>query len=424
MRRLTLREREGVRIGPATGEIREIEAEGIAKLAERLPPGVLAWGHCSLKFGPFCGVLQTEQLAIEILPKIDHGSDSSKDMRGLLVAMLAHAGELGAKRVGDANLGQQHSHLLDVFIEDFCSHVKCALQGGVIARYSEKIENLNAIRGRLELTEHLRANAFDRSFLLCRFDERSIDNPYNQALKGVFQILLGFAQSPRTRAMVAAFLHRFDEVGNRRIMSRDIGALRFDRTIRHWEQVFARARWLLSGLYPDVRIGDATGSALLFNMEKLFETVLGLRIRHTCQMHEGSCLSVGLQSPVKNLATAGFQLRPDIAIQSGDETVVIFDAKWKRLDRDKPNSGVSSGDAYQMNAYANRYRCKRLALVYPASGDCPPGKITEFVLMTEERPILEVVAVDVRKLVFGSEIPIGIDEMIPIERHRMLQRLS
>ena len=207
-------------------------------------------------------------------------------------------------------------------------------------------------------------------------------------------------------------------------MSRDIGALRFDRTIRHWEQVFARARWLLSGLYPDVRIGDATGSALLFNMEKLFETVLGLRIRHTCQMHEGSCLSVGLQSPVKNLATAGFQLRPDIAIQSGDETVVIFDAKWKRLDRDKPNSGVSSGDAYQMNAYANRYRCKRLALVYPASGDCPPGKITEFVLMTEERPILEVVAVDVRKLAFGSEIPIGIDEMIPIERHRMLQRLS
>ena len=32
--------------------------------------------------------LQTDQLAIEVLPKIDHGSDSSEDMRGLLVAML------------------------------------------------------------------------------------------------------------------------------------------------------------------------------------------------------------------------------------------------------------------------------------------------------------------------------------------------
>lgn len=206
-----------------------------------------------------------------MLPKINHGSDSSEDMRGLLVAMLARAGELGSKRVGDAGLAQQHSHLLDIFIEDFCGQVKSALRGGAIARYSEKTESLNAIRGRLDLTEHLRANAFDRSHLLCRFDERSIDNPYNQALKGVLRSLLGFALSPRTRAIVAAFLHRFDEVTDRRVRARDVGALRFDRTIRHWEPVFARAHWLLSGLYPDVRTGDAAGSALLFNMEKLFE---------------------------------------------------------------------------------------------------------------------------------------------------------
>ncbi|PQA75088.1 McrC family protein [Brucella oryzae] len=411
MRFLTFREREGISIGPA-GEISELEAEGIAKLAGRLPPGVLAWGHRSLKFGPFCGVLQTEQLAIEILPKIDHGSDSSEDMRGLLVAMLARAGELGSKRVGDAGLGQQHSHLLDVFIEDFCVQVKSALRGGAIARYTERTGNLNAIRGRLELTGHLRANAFDRSHLLCRFDERDIDNPYNQVLKALLRILLGLALSPRTRATVAAFLHRFDEVTDRRVTAHDVGALRFDRTIRHWEPVFARARWLLTGLYPDVRIGDAAGSALLFNMEKLFETILGLRIRHACQVQAGARLTVGLQRPVKNLATGGFQLRPDIIVQSGDECVAIFDAKWKHLNLAEPNSGVSSGDAYQMNAYASRYRCKRLALVYPASGDCPIGSIAEFVLMTQDRPVLEIVAVDVRELAFGSGIPAGIDGMI------------
>lgn len=415
MRRLTFREREGVSIGPA-GEISELEAEGIEKLAGRLPAGALAWGHRSLRFGPFCGVLQTEQLAIEILPKIDNGSDSSEDMRGLLVAMLARAGELGSKRVGDAGLGQQHSHLMDVFIEDFCGQVKSALRGGAIARYSERTENLNAIRGRIELTEHLRTNAFDHSHLLCRFDERSIDNPYNQALKAVLRILHGFALGARTRAMVAAFLHRFNEVSDRRVTVRDVGALRFDRTTRHWEPVFARSHWLLSGLYPDVRTGDAAGSALLFNMEKLFETVLRLRIRHACQTQDGARLAVGLQSPVKNLAASSFQLRPDITIQRDNETVAILDAKWKRLDLTEPNSGVSSGDAYQMNAYASRYRCKRLALVYPASEDCPPGKITEFVLMTGDRPMLEVVAVDVRELAFGSGIPAGMDGIIPINR--------
>jgi 5-methylcytosine-specific restriction enzyme subunit McrC len=126
---------------------------------------------------------------------------------------------------------------------------------------------------------------------------------------------------------------------------------------------------------------------------------------------------------VKSLAVSGFQMRPDITIQSGEECIAILDAKWKRLDLGEPNSGVSSGDAYQMNAYASRYRCKRLALVYPASGDCPPGRITEFVLMTEERPMLEIVAVDVRELAYGSGIPAGIDGMIPMER-RWKQRSS
>ena len=34
-----------------------------------------------------------------------------------------------------------------------------------------------------------------------------------------------------------------------------------------------------------------------------------------------------------------------------------------------------------------------------------------------QRPVLEVVLVDVRELAFGSGIPAGIDAMIPIERH-------
>ena len=116
---------------------------------------------------------------------------------------------------------------------------------------------------------------------------------------------------------------------------------------------------------------------------------------------------------MKHLAMSGFHLRPDITIQTGNESVAILDAKWKRLDVGEPNSGVSSGDAYQMNAYANRYRCNRLGLVYPASVDCRPGKVTEFVLMTGERPTLEVIAVDVRELAFGSGIPVGIEAMIP-----------
>lgn len=37
--------------------------------------------------------------------------------------------------------------------------------------------------------------------------------------------------------------------------------------------------------------------------------------------------------------------------------------------------------------------------------------------MTEERPVLDVIAIDVRELAFGSGFPAGIDAMIPIEPH-------
>ncbi|MES0190998.1 restriction endonuclease [Mesorhizobium sp. C264A] len=418
MRSLTFRERGTASIGSA-GDLTDAEAESIARIETRLPSDAVSWGHRALRFGPFCGVIQTPQVAIELLPKIERGSQAPEDMRGLLVAMLARAGELEPKRVGQAGLGQQRSHLLDAFIEDFCDQVKAALRGGAIARYSERMENLSAIRGRLELTQHLRTNAFDRSHLLCRFDERSIDNAHNRALKAVLRMLHSRAMSARTRAIVASFLHRFDEVADVRIRIDDISALPLDRTIRHWQLAFRKALRLFAGLFPDVRTGDTSGSALLFNMERLFETVLGLRIRRECRAIFGRHLSVELQGPTASLAISGFHLRPDITVTDGDDIVAILDAKWKRLDTDKPNSGVTSSDAYQINTYADRYRCKRLALIYPATAECPPGCVTNFVLMTEVRPTLEVLAIDVREMAFGSGMPAGFEAVLSSAYERM-----
>jgi 5-methylcytosine-specific restriction enzyme subunit McrC len=351
-------------------------------------------------------------VTVELLPKVERVSQDPSAIRGLLVAMLAKTGELGLKRVGGADLEKQSNHLLDVFIEDFCDQVKAALRAGAIARYSEKSENLHAMRGRLELTNHLRRNAFDHSQLLCRFDERCIDNAYNRALKAVLRLLLQHALSPRTRSIVVSFLHRFDGVRDREVRASDLDALVFDRTMVHWKDVFRRAGWLLSGLFPDARKGYATGSALLFNMERIFEKILGLRVRRECQAIAKHRLAVKLQGPLKNLATSGFQLRPDITIKNENGIVAILDAKWKVLAPGEANSSVSSADAYQVNAYASRYNCNRLALVYPASQDCEPGHVTAFELITQGRPILDIIAIDVRELAFGSGIPTGLEEII------------
>jgi 5-methylcytosine-specific restriction enzyme subunit McrC len=415
MRRLTFRERDALPVGQLDG-LTEPEAAAFARLQPTLPFGALTWEHRAIRFGPFCGVLRAGGVMVELLPKTDDGLDPDDGARGLLVAMLRTTGTLTVFKAGEALLGQQRMHLLDHFILDFCARVNAALRGGAIAHYQEHTENLYALRGRLRLTEHLRKNAFDRSHLFCSFDERTIDNPHNRALKGVLSNLLSQTISSHAKATVAALLHRFDEVAHVSVSPKEIERLPFDRMIRRWEPVFERARWLLQGLFPDVRIGEVGGACLLFNMERLFEAFIGKRIRRAWHESPPGRFRVELQGPQDSLAQSvsgpAFALRPDITILEDGRVIGILDAKWKKLDSSKPNSGVSPSDAYQLTAYASRYGCNRIGLIYPAARGSPGGLVDSFRLRIPGAPTLDIHAVDLRALGFGSPLP---DDLLPSE---------
>jgi 5-methylcytosine-specific restriction enzyme subunit McrC len=82
-------------------------------------------------------------------------------------------------------------------------------------------------------------------------------------------------------------------------------------------------------------------------------------------------LGVGLQDARHHLMHAEdgaghlFRLRPDIVVSEGARTRCIADTKWKRLDGKDRKLGVSQADLYQMLAYARRYTCDRILMIYP-----------------------------------------------------------
>ncbi|SEN92289.1 5-methylcytosine-specific restriction enzyme subunit McrC [Nitrosospira multiformis] len=409
MRRLTLRERDAIPIGTDDG-LSEAEAAAFARLQPSLPAGSVNWQHRAIRFGPFCGVLRAGNVTVELLPKIEDGQDSNEGARGLLVAMLRITGNLIVSNAGESTLGQQQLHLLDQFILDFCSRVRTMLRGGAIARYQDHKENLNALRGRLILTNHLLRNSFDRSHLFCSFDERTIDNPHNRALKAVLSALRSSAVSVQTRATVTTLLHHFDNVALYPVTPRDIARLIFDRMTNRWKPIFERAAWLLQGLFPDVRSGNIDGTCLLFNMERLFEAFLVVKVRQAWRGSQENNFKIVSQGPQKNLARSdsgpAFSLRPDVTLMDDDVVVRIFDAKWKRLDPQAPSFGVSPSDAYQLAVYASRYRCERVALIYPSSITRPPGLVERYRLAIPGAPILEIYAFDIRKLASGGPLPV------------------
>lgn len=154
-----------------------------------------------------------------------------------------------------------------------------------------------------------------------------------------------------------------------------VSALRWDeviidRTNRAWQELFGMAQLFLRNRYQTTSAGSAQGTALLFEMNALFEeyvgrlltrALAGTEYRVTLQGGRLYCLtSLDDERPV-------FQTKPDILIWRAGRVAHVIDTKWKRISPqiDDRKQGVSQGDVYQMMAYAQLYGAPRLTLLYP-----------------------------------------------------------
>jgi 5-methylcytosine-specific restriction enzyme subunit McrC len=192
-----------------------------------------------------------------------------------------------------------------------------------------------------------------------------------------------------------------------------------DRTNRQWRELLSMARLFLDGRYQTTTGGVGQGTALLFEMNTLFEEYVGRLISRALT---GTDMTVSLQggrlcclSAEKN-DRGLFQTKPDILIRRAGTVVHVIDTKWKRISSriDDPKQGVSQGDVYQMMAYAQLYHAPRLTLLYPHH---PGLGATEFVharhRITGHETVLETASIDVanggniidrlRSLLLGDE---------------------
>jgi 5-methylcytosine-specific restriction enzyme subunit McrC len=174
-----------------------------------------------------------------------------------------------------------------------------------------------------------------------------------------------------------------------------------DRTNRTWQDLFGMAHLFLRNQYQTTSGGSGQGSALLFEMNALFEeyvgrlvlrALAGTEFRVTLQGGRLFCLT-SLED-----ARAVFQTRPDILIWRGGQVIHVIDTKWKRISPriDDPKQGISQGDVYQMMAYAHLYKAPRLTLLYPHhEGLCGNEGIQAKFQITGQQTVIETASVDV-----------------------------
>ena len=335
------------------------EADRLHSFAERagkrLHAAVLTRTYQGLKTAQVVGVLKVPGCSLEILPKID-GEEGS--VRDALIRMLAVAYDLRIDSGELAALKTQCDDLLEFLTRLFAERLLTAVRRGLPRLYVAHEEDLNWLRGRLDMKRQTTRLAARPDLLACRFDELSEDTPLNRVLKATVGKLTGTVRSEATARLLGELASRFEFVPSSDDPLRE--PVRLDRTNAAFHDLYRLAQLFLSGEWQSTAGGRRTGFALLFPMNELFEKF----VVHSLRRAFGSRVvhRSGERHALKDEKGEIFRLVPDVVIDDG---TIVLDAKWKLLKADDEKRGIAPSDIYQMLAYARAWKAKRLILLYP-----------------------------------------------------------
>lgn len=408
----TVREWDELGYGEGAGQIPERHADRLAALAARSAfagrggSGVLEHKRRALRARGVVGILAAGDASLEILPKIDVAPGETTDhqnaaIRKRLVHMLAVALDLKIDLGVITDLAWQRETLLEILIRIFCDKLTEALRKGMPRRYVTREEDLPTLRGQLDITRQFTRHAVNPSRIACRFDLLSEDTPLNRIMKAAVLRLAGVSRRATNQQRLRELAFVYADITDMPVSALRWDEVVIDRTNRSWQELFAMARLFLQDRYQTTTGGVGQGTAMLFEMNALFEEYVGRLIARALA---GTGLTVSLQGgrlfclSALDSGRALFQTRPDILIRQGGKVVHVIDTKWKRISAriDDPKQGVSQADVYQMMAYAQLYDAPRLTLLYPHHpGLGPEDTVHGCYSITGHTTMLETASIDV-----------------------------
>lgn len=410
----TLREWEKLPHGDGNGCIPEHFAERLASIAKSSAfagtggGGVLEERRHELRARGVVGVLATKGCSLEILPKIDVDRKDGEVLqnaaiRKRLVHMLAVALDLKIEAGQVTELDWQRETLLEILIRIFSNKLTDAVRRGMPRRYIEREDDLAALRGTLDLPRQFTRHAANPSRLACKFDDLSENIALNQIIKATVEQLLRMSRNVSNQRRLRELAFVYADIADVSVPALKWDEVVIDRTNRAWQELFGMSQLFLRNRYQTTSSGSGQGTALLFEMNVLFEEYIG---RLITRAFVGTEYRVALQGGRLFCLTSVedersiFQTKPDVLIRRAGKAVHVIDTKWKRISPriDDRKQGVSQSDVYQMMAYAHLYKTPRLTLLYPHHAGLTEkeGVQAKFQISGQET-IIETASVDVAR---------------------------
>lgn len=320
----------------------------------------------------YVGVVTVGKTTIQILPKLysknNEGVRIEEATRNLLF-MLSFTKRLKLKETGLSRLKKERSSLYESIIYLFARNLLETLKKNYRREYERREDDLKFVKGKIMLSRQVRRPIYDK--ILCSYHELSEDTLINRILKYTCHLLSSKVKSKENWILLQNILSVYDGVTLSPVRLSDFEKVRFNRLNEDYEPFISLARLFLENMSLELQSSQFRTFSLLFDMNVLFEEFIGEFLRRyrneILKDTDFSKCQIQLQKGGRWLVEkpSSFRLIPDIILSEKGKVRLIIDTKYKILDSNKPHFGISQGDIYQMFAYAKKFECGKIVLLYP-----------------------------------------------------------
>lgn len=332
-----------------------------------------------VKVNNYVGLIQLKSgYKIEILPKIDFTDEENNKTKAIFLKMLRSLKDFSGKNFKNADLKISKMNLYEIFINMYLNDVRILVKNGLKSAYVTKEDNIKFYKGKLQVSQHIKMNLAHKEKFYMAYDEFLVDRAENRLVKATLLKLQKLTSSSQNSKEIRQLLIAFELVEASTNYEKDFSKISIDRNTKDYVNLMRWSKVFLFNKSFTSFSGKVSSRAILFPMEKIFESYVAQQVRKKFLPDNWEVLiqdkgyhlflekNNGNSRPI-------FNLKPDIVLRK-ENKIVILDTKWKRLiPESRKNYGISSVDMYQMYAYAKKYEenaiVPEIYVIYPKTKD-------------------------------------------------------
>ena len=303
-----------------------------------------------IQFGQYVGVLQVDELTIEIVPKTDRSApDDAALWQNVLIDLLRSCRLWRGEWIAGGRLDVKPGGLLEWYCRYFLQQTEGLLRQGLQKSYDRQSNRRPTLRGRLLLHKQVTET---RPVFWTDGETFNYNHPYNHWLKAALELIIARYPDEQLRTQARMLYRRFPALtgpaGDR------LPALTEPLRENRYLAALTIARLLLNHFSPVARHGEWPLMALLFDMNALFEEYIARQLEKHCP--PGAKVRRQVSTPFWNRRS----IRPDLILDYNDRRFVV-DTKWKEIPKGRP----AMEDIRQIYVYNEYFAADQGILLYP-----------------------------------------------------------